>query len=74
MWGELTNIHTNDQKIWIRTSVLAERLWNDKVDLEAELREIAKRLVGQRERMRKRGFKTSPITVGLCEKDMEICF
>ncbi len=37
MWSELGNSHTLDQKVWIRTSVFGERLWNDKIDLHTEL-------------------------------------
>lgn len=47
MWSELSNIHTHDQKIWIRTSVLAERLWNDGISLKTELLDIATRLQKQ---------------------------
>lgn len=74
MWSELSNAHTHDQKIWIRTSVLAERLWNDKISVSTQLRDIAKRLTAQAERMNKRGYKTSAVTVQICEKNMGICF
>lgn len=74
MWSELSNIHTHEQKIWIRTSVLGERLWNDGVDIEKELLGIAERLQAHAERMRQRGFKVSPVTVQVCEDDMSVCF
>ena len=74
MWSELSNIHTHEQKVWIRTSVLAERLWNDGVEIGRELADIGARLVGQRDRMKRRGYKTSPVTVEICEKEIGVCF
>jgi hexosaminidase len=74
MWSELSNIHTHEQKIWIRTSVLAERLWNDGVDIKTQLLTITERLQAHAERMRARGFKVSPVTVQICEEDPSICF
>jgi len=59
----------------LRTSVTGERLWNDRIDLEENLRNIATRLNNHGKRLRGRGFKVSPVTVGLCEElDMGICF
>ena len=57
MWGELSNVHTSEQKIWVRTSVLAERLWNENINIEFSLQDIAKRLTAQAGRMKQRGFK-----------------
>ena len=74
MWSELSNKHTHEQKIWIRSSVLAERLWNDQINIKTELGNIAERLTGHANRMRERGFKVSPITVQICEEDTSICF
>jgi hexosaminidase len=66
MWSELSNIHTHEQKIWIRTSVFGERLWNSNIDLRTSLHGIAERLTAHANRMRARGFKVSPVTVQLC--------
>lgn len=74
MWAELNNEHTHDQKIWIRTSALAEKLWNSNINIKNSLLNIVERLVSQKNRMKARGFKPSPVTVGLCEKDPSICF
>ena len=73
MWGELTNSRTQDQKIWIRASILAERLWNVKVD-STNIRGITERLVAHSRRMKSRGFKHSAVTVELCEHHPDICF
>jgi hypothetical protein len=67
MWGELANSHNWQQKIWIRASVMAERLWNSKIDLKTNVQDIARRLVAHSRRMRSRGLKTSVVSVQLCE-------
>lgn len=74
MWSELSNHYTHEQKVWIRTAVLGERLWNDGIDIKTDLNGIAKRLTAQAARMRERGFKVNPVTVGLCEETSEACF
>ncbi len=59
----------------MRTSVIGERLWNDGIDMDENLSNIATRLNNHGKRLRSRGFKVSPVTVGLCEEvDMSICF
>ena len=45
---------------------MAERLWNVNINPENSLTNIGKRLYAQTERMRARGLKVSPVTVGLC--------
>ena len=67
MWNEVGNEHTHQQKVVLRTNVLGERLWNEEIDIKEDLRNIASRLTKHTERLRKRGFKVSPVTVGLCE-------
>jgi hypothetical protein len=58
----------------MRTSVLNERLWHVDIDGTKDVLNIVERLVAQMRRMKERGFKVSPVTVGLCEKDPSICF
>lgn len=74
MWSELNSRTTHELKIWHRSSVMGERLWNTNITLANNLNNIATRLVSQSRRMRARGFKVSPVTVGLCEKNMTICY
>lgn len=74
MWAELTNKHTFEQKVIQRSSVIGERLWNVNVDIKTEINNIATRLTAHTQRLRDRGFKVWPVTVGLCEQDMDICF
>jgi hexosaminidase len=63
-----------DQKIWPRTAVLNERLWNTNIDFNKNLLNIVERLTAHTARLIDRGINASPITVGLCEKDPSICF
>ena len=74
MWGELANLRNWNQKIWVRGSVLAERLWNSKIDMKSGIQDIARRLVGHSRRMRAREVKMSVVSVQLCEENVEICF
>ena len=73
MWSELNNVHTHDQKVWIRTSVLSERFWTSYIDLK-HIRNIVRRLAAHAQRMKKRGYKASAVTVELCEKYETNCF
>ena len=74
MWSEIANPYNIETKVWIRTSVMGEKFWNSGVNINQTLNNVATRLNVQAERMRARGFKVSAVTVGLCEKDMSICF
>ncbi len=74
MWAETSNAEDIDQKVWTRSAVLNERLWNVGIDSTKDILNIVERLVAQTRRMKERGFKASPVTVGLCEKDPSICF
>lgn len=76
MWAETTYKGNIEQKVWIRSSVIGERLWNMGIDVKGDgvLLNVVYRLVQQRSRMQARGYRTSPVTVGLCEKDPTICF
>lgn len=66
IWSELTNKDNIEQKVWIRSCSLAERLWNTDINIKGNLLNIVRRLISQRKRMQERGFKVSPVTVGLC--------
>ena len=43
-----------------------ERLWNAEVNEGSSILNIVERLTAQTKRMKERGFKVSPVTVGLC--------
>ena len=74
IWSELNSGSTHDVKVWSRTSVIAERLWDTNIILAKNELNIFKRLVSHNERMRKRGYKVASISSGLCEKEPEVCF
>ena len=73
MWAELNNAHTHDQKVWIRSSVIAEKFWTNFIDTK-HVRLIVRRLSAQAARMKARGFKVSAVTVELCEKYETFCY
>lgn len=67
MWDEVGNSHTHQQKVILRANVIGERLWNHNISIKTDLPNIAARLASHTKRLRSRGFKVSPVTVGLCE-------
>lgn len=74
MWNEIGNKNTFEQKVMQKSSVIGERLWNADIDIKTKLNNIATRLIAHSERLRQRGFKVWPVTVGVCETDPSICF
>jgi hypothetical protein len=45
---------------------MGERLWNTNINLTTNVLNIAERLHSNAERMKLRGYKVAPVTVGLC--------
>lgn len=41
MWSEISNQEVQDQKIWPRTSVINERLWNSNINESKDILNIA---------------------------------
>lgn len=74
MWNEISNKQTFEQKVVQRASVIGERLWNADVDIKTKLHNVATRLIAHADRLRQRGLKVWPVTVGVCETDSSICF
>lgn len=74
IWSELTAADNFDQKTWPRAAVLAERLWNSRIRIEEWRLSVAERLIRHARRIKERGFKPEPVTVGLCEINPTICF
>ena len=66
MWNEMGSRHTFEQKVLLRANVIGERLWNDNINIETELNNVATRLTAHAARLRQRGFKVWPVTVGIC--------
>ena len=72
LWSELNNDETTENKLWIRSSAFAERMWNGRINSGNV--DIVKRLYANEERMRKRGFKISPVSSEYCSRNVEVCF
>lgn len=64
--SELVDESNYDNKIWIRASTLAERLWNPNV---ADVKDVAKRLIATEYRFISRGYKPAPVTNRWCSID-----
>lgn len=52
MWAEISNGQVQDQKVWPRSSVIGERLWNTNVDLSKNLLNIVERLTAHTKRLK----------------------
>ena len=75
MWGEVTDEFFLDQKLWLRASVLAERLWTPNATIAARVKpwpasymsaDINMRMVRHRCRMLQRGVAAQPYaTLGI---------
>lgn len=71
LWSEVSNKHTHHIKIWMRSSSLAERLWNAEIiDVKPG---VMRRLVAHQRLMNRRGIPTAPITSEECEIDPTKC-
>ena len=62
--------------MWPRAAVIGEKLWNNGLEIKEDgiLLNAVRRLLSHTQRLKERGFKPEPVTVGLCEKDPTICF
>lgn len=65
LWSELSNQYTHHQKIWIRSSSLAERSWTfDPINPKPD---FFRRITAHERLMNRRGIPTSPATCQQCE-------
>ncbi|CAD8062288.1 unnamed protein product [Paramecium sonneborni] len=74
LWGETNNQNTHFNKLYMRTSVIAETLWNPKLKETEKFSSFVKRLIEMEDRMTKQGFAVTPVTHGYCRKNTELCF
>lgn len=72
LWGELNSASTMDGRLWSRSSVFSERVWNPSVN--NGIQDIVSRLVQNEERLIRRGFEPSPITSEYCGNNINVCF
>lgn len=71
LWSEMSNRYTHHQKIWIRTSSLADKLWFD--NGEPAKPGGLKRVAAHERRMNRRGIPTAPATCQQCETSPQFC-
>jgi hypothetical protein len=45
-----------------------------KIDIKTSLNNVVRRLVAQKDRLKRRGYRVAPVTVQLCENNVDICF
>jgi hexosaminidase len=64
LWSEISNQFTHHLKIWMRTSSLAERLWNSKIRVIKP--GVLRRLAKQERLMNRKGIATAPVTCQQC--------
>lgn len=64
LWSEISNQYTHHIKIWMRTSSLAERLWNP--DINNVKPGLLGRLAKHERVMHRRGIPTQPVTCQIC--------
>lgn len=71
LWSEMSNRYTHHQKIWIRSSSIAERLWNSNIK---DVKPGALRRITAFERtLHRRGIPTAPATCQQCETSAQFC-
>lgn len=71
LWSEVSNQYTHHIKIWIRTSSLAERLWNS--NMVSVKPDVLRRITAHERLMNRRGIPTHPATCQQCETHAEYC-
>lgn len=72
LWSEVNSDSTQDNKLWIRSSALAERLWNPQAFKNWP--ELVERLYLMERLLIRRGIAASPITCELCARQPTTCF
>jgi hexosaminidase len=71
LWSEISNQFVHHIKIWMRTSSLAERLWNS--NIQTIKPGVLRRLAKQERLMNRKGIATAPVTCQQCETNSTYC-
>ncbi|CAK72253.1 unnamed protein product (macronuclear) [Paramecium tetraurelia] len=74
LWGETNNQNTHFQKLFLRSSILADTLWNPDQKQDELFPKFTKRLSDMEDRMNKYGFPVSPFTHSYCKRQLDLCF
>lgn len=68
LWGETNNESTHFMKLFIRSSVLADILWNPFTKETEAYYDFVTRLLAMEDRMINSGFGVSPVTSDYCKR------
>jgi hexosaminidase len=71
LWSEMSNRYTHHQKIWIRSSSLAERLWNS--EIKTIKPGVLRRITAFERILHRKGIPTAPATCQQCETFAQFC-
>lgn len=75
LWSETNTDETQENKLWIRSSVIGEKLWNPTAnDTMTSNINLARRLVSMENRLINRGINAMPVTSEFCARNIEVCF
>jgi len=73
LWSEINNEATQMEKMWMRGSALAERLWNPKANADPK-KVVMDRVISFQKNITFRGIHAAPVTSEYCERNPMICF
>jgi hypothetical protein len=71
LWSEVSNRYTHHLKMWIRSSSLAERVWN--LATINPKPDFFRKITAHERLMNRRGIATAPATCQQCETHPEFC-
>ncbi|CAD8143514.1 unnamed protein product [Paramecium pentaurelia] len=74
LWGETNNQNTHFQKLFLRSSILSDTLWNPEIKKQEQFWKFTQRLSDMEDRMNKYGFPVSPFTHSYCKRQLQQCF
>ncbi|CAD8134243.1 unnamed protein product [Paramecium octaurelia] len=74
LWGETNNQNTHFQKMFLRSSILGDTLWNPNSKSTEQFWQFTQRLSEMEDRMNKYGFPVSPFTHDYCKRHTKLCF
>lgn len=63
LWSQTSSEETHNSRLWMRSSVIGERLWNSNVTQRGD---VMQRLIKMQKTMERRGIFASPVTRQIC--------
>ncbi|CAD8044857.1 unnamed protein product [Paramecium primaurelia] len=74
LWGHTNTRNTHFQKLFLRSSILGDILWNSNSKTSEQFWQFTQRLSEMEDRMNKYKFPVSPFTSGYCKSQTQVCF